>query len=152
MINIDEYKPTIKTVTLEGYQIVKGQLFSRQLEPYMTIWQNCVSFNLPCYTALNKCEFITVYVNKDEHRIMITPSMSKDSDSVRWVKNPEAPKSDHIECTHFARQLLEDWNLDKDCRYKAKGRLVQCEKKVMLLFDFTDSEAWNGKNMVKENV
>ena len=43
MINIDEYKPTIKTVTLEGYQIVKGQLFSRQLEPYMTIWQNCKS-------------------------------------------------------------------------------------------------------------
>ena len=52
MINIDEYKPTIKTVTLDGYQIVKGQLFSRQLEPYMTIWQNCVSFNLPCTPLL----------------------------------------------------------------------------------------------------
>ena len=42
MINIDEYKPTIKTVTLEGYQIVKGQLFSRQLEPKLRIFQFAV--------------------------------------------------------------------------------------------------------------
>ena len=60
MINIDEYKPTIKTVTLEGYQIVKGQLFSRQLEPYMTIWQNCVSFNLPLLTNASSSQCTSI--------------------------------------------------------------------------------------------
>ena len=48
MINIDEYKPTIKTVTLEGYQIVKGQLFSRQLEKieYLIVTDSGLAENL----------------------------------------------------------------------------------------------------------
>ena len=60
------------------------------------------------------------------------------------------PFSDNHVSGKVIYQNTEDDNSDT---IKPRLELHQADcTKVMLLFDFTDSEAWNGKNMVKENV
>ena len=34
-------------ISLDGYQIVRGKYFRRLIEPYMSIWNRSIQFNVP---------------------------------------------------------------------------------------------------------
>ena len=138
----------IASISLDGFQLVGSQLFSKQIEPSMTIWASAIGFNMASFTAMNKCEHINIYVNPAERKILIRPSLSKNPEAVKWVKNIEKPSAPHIECTKFTRPIYEEWGFPKENHYRAYGKLVQCDKKVMLMFDFAAAEVWQGQKMV----
>lgn len=141
----------LQEVELQGFQLVKSQYFARQVDPSMTLWETAVSFGTASFDALDKCEFINMYVDYDKRKILIKPTTSKDRDAIKWIKNMEKPVSARLECSLFARQVFESWKYDKKYRYRAYGKLVQSDKKVMLLFDFANAEVWKGSKMVREN-
>ena len=141
----------LEEVGLQGFQLVKSQYFARQVDPVMTLWETAVSFGTAAYAALDKCEFVNVYVDYDKRKILIKPTTSKDPDAIKWIKNMDKPASVRLECTLFARHVFEAWKYDKSFRYRTYGKLVQSDKKVMLLFDFTSPEVWKGQKMVREN-
>lgn len=141
----------IKTVSLDGFQVVQRKYFSRQVEPAMTIWETAVAFNTASHDALNNCEAIEIYINEKEKCIAIMPIPSNDKDAVPWTRDGKKTKCNRMECSMFARQLFKSWNLDPQYHYRALGKLVQCDKKLMLLFDFSHREVWSGGRMVKEN-
>ena len=138
-------------IELKGFQLVKSVYFSRIIAPSMTIWSSAISFGTAAIEALGKCEYINLFVNTEDKKILIKPTTSKDPDAIKWIRNPNKPASIKLECTLFTRPIYEKWNLNKDCRYKAYGKLVQNERKVMLLFDFSSYEAWNGQKLIREN-
>ena len=45
----------IDEISLEGFQLVHGQLFANTPEPTMSIWYSSIAFNVACYAALNDC-------------------------------------------------------------------------------------------------
>ena len=139
-------------VNMEGFQLIRGQYFSRQADPVMTLWKSAVGFNKPSYTALNNCEAVQFFVHPTDHKIIIKPSPSKEPDSVNWSKDVLSPKNSRLECTMFTRRLFRQWNLDENLRYRTNGKLVRSNRSVMLLFDFTEPEVWDGAKMVKERV
>ncbi len=139
-------------VNMEGFQLIRGQYFSRQADPVMTLWKSAVGFNAPSYTALNNCEAVQFFVHPTERKIIIKPSPSKEPDSVNWTKDVLQAKTNRLECTMFTRRLFRQWNLDENLRYRTNGKLVRSNRSVMLLFDFTEPEVWDGTKMVKENV
>ncbi len=139
-------------VNMEGFQLIRGQYFSRQADPVMTLWKSAVGFNAPSYTALNNCEAVQFFVHPTERKIIIKPSPSKEPDSVNWTKDALQAKTNRLECTMFTRRLFRQWNLDENLRYRTNGKLVRSNRSVMLLFDFTEPEVWDGTKMVKENV
>ncbi len=141
----------IKTVSLDGFQIVQRKYFSRQIEPAMTIWDTAVAFNTASHDALNNCESIEIYVNEKEKCIAIMPVPSKDKDAVQWIRGGKKTKYNRIECTMFARQLFKSWKLDPKYHYRTPGKLVQCDNKLMILFDFSQHEVWSGSRLVKES-
>lgn len=141
----------IVPVSLEGFQVVRSKYFVRQAEPIMTLFKSAVSFNVAAYEALNRCESVIIMVNEKEKSFLVKPSASKEGDAIRWVKGKEKPKIARIECTAFAKQIFKMWELNDEYRYRAVGRLVQAEKKIMLLFDFKECEAWDGAKIMKEN-
>lgn len=61
---------------------------------------------------------------------------------------PKEPITRKLDCIRFTSQLYAKWGWDSESVYRAKGRIVTAEKKIMLLFDFTDAESW--KKKVKE--
>ena len=141
----------ISDINMEGFQLVRGQYFSRQADPIMTLWKSAVGFNKPAYSALNNCEAVQFFVHPTERKMIIKPSPSKEPDSVNWSKDALQAKTHRLECSYFARRLFLQWGLDDKLRYRTHGKLVRSNRSVMLLFDFTDPEIWDGTKMVKED-
>ena len=146
MINCPD---SIKEISLEGYQVVRGQYFTRKAEPCMTLFCSAISFNGAAYESLNNCDSVQFLVNEQNMSIIVKPVNSKEPDAINWNKNKN--KAARIECTSFTKRLYEAWGLETDCRYKSTGILVQSDKKVMILFNFQKSESWRGSSLVKEN-
>ena len=142
-------EPKISDVSLDGFQVVNSLYFSRVLEPTMTLFKTAISFSLSSLNALQGCESVHILVNEAAKTMLIRPCSTKDPNAVVWNKNCKKHSANRIECTAFARQIYESWGLNPDVRYKAPGKLVQAEKKVMLLFDFNHCEAWMGNKVVK---
>ena len=142
----------IQEISKEGFQVVNGELFRRgprMGQPTSTIWPNGISFSKASLQALNLCERIRVEVNLAKHCILIVPVTEKDRDNVRWLKSRKEPAARKIECTAFTSQLYDSWGWKNDLAYKAVGRVVTVEKKVMLLFDFSMPESWKFKVKTK---
>ena len=137
----------ISDITLDGFQVVSSQYFSRLLEPSMTLFNTAVSFSTSAINALQNCEAVQLLVSEHEKAIIVRPCSSKEKNAILWSKGKNT--GNRLECSAFARQLYEVWKLDSALRYKAFGRLVKSESKVMLLFNFENCEAWNGNKAVK---
>ena len=136
-------------ISLEGFQVVRSQYFSRMLEPAMTIWNTSIAFNTISFTALNNCDMVQILVHEKDKSIIVRPVNSKDPDAVNLKKNNT--KYSRLECSAFAKQLFEMWGLDANNRYRTMGKVVQCDKKVMLYFNFKNAESWKGTKLVKEH-
>lgn len=141
----------IGDISMDGFQVVRGQYFSRQLEPALTLWNRSISFNIPAYNALNNCESIQLLVNPGAKRILVKPAPSKDSDAINWIKNLSAPRTSKLECSMFTKQLFKTWGWDEALRYRTNGKLVKFDRKLMLLFDFNRPVIWKGMKMVRDN-
>ena len=146
------FENDIKNISLDGFQLVKCKYFSRMSEPVMSLFPTAISFSVAAHEALNRCESIEILVNEKKKSILVKPSLSaKDSEAVKWQRGKEKPKYSRIECSIFTKKLYSIWKLDNKMTYKSMGKVVQCDKKVMLLFEFSDAEIWEGSKLVKEN-
>ncbi len=138
-------------ISLDGYQIVRGKYFRRLIEPYMSIWNRSIQFNVPAYTALTNCESIQLLVHPTERKVVVKPVLSKDPEAINWIRDPSNPKTTKLECSMFTKQLYEQWGWNEALRYRSNGKLVKYDRKLMLLFDFTHPEIWKGMKLVKED-
>jgi len=130
----------IGDVNLDGFQVVKGNYFNRQIEPYMAFRETSIAFNISAYKALNCVATVQIMVNQVNRKILIRPISSDETDSINWIKNLDHLSSQPIECAAFTRPLYEMWKWQAKTRYRAYGKLVQNDKKLMLMFDFTSPE------------
>lgn len=142
----------IGDVNLDGFQVVRGHYFSRASEPSLTIRESSVTFSVSAYTALNNCEAVQILVNQEAKRILVRPINSSEPDAVTWIKDLSNPKAKAIECSAFVRQLYDKWNWDKKRRYRSNGKLVKYDRKLMLLFDMSDPEVFEGMKLVREHA
>lgn len=56
-----------------------------------------------------------------------------------------------MESKAFGEQLYQSWGLDPEYNYRAVGRLVSVNQKVMMFFDFRESEMWKNKAQEGQN-
>lgn len=132
-------------ISLEGFQIVKGEMFAhatRTMDPTCTLWPTSICCNKVSLTVLNNCTNIRIEINSETRCMLIIPVTEKDRDAVRWAKNVKDPVARKIDCPRFTSQLYETWGWDKEYVYRANGRIVTADNKVMLLFDFSAPESW----------
>lgn len=137
-------------VDMAGFQAVQSYYFSRSSLPMLSITKSNLQFNLPAVEALQNCESIKMFVNKETQQILVQPSHSRSQDSIRWTA-PDAKtnKPPKLECGFFVKRLFELWDWNTEYRYKTAGRLVHSDKQVMLMFDFNSCEVWDGYTQVK---
>lgn len=138
----------------DGFQVVSGEMFKHMQRlslPSVTLWYNSISFSKASVVALNNCERIRVEVNPSTKCMLIVPVTEKDKDNIRWVKNIKDPQARKIECKAFTSKLFGTWGWNENYVYRTTGRVVSVDKKVMLLFDFSDPESWPWKERAKAN-
>lgn len=143
------FNDEIQEIDTEGFQVVSGSYFrtvQRFNEPSCTLWFNSISFSKASLNVLNGCERVRIEVNINKKGILIVPVTAKDKDGVKWTKNKKDPIPRKIDCTAFTKQLFDSWGWDRDYVYKAYGRIVTTDNKVMLLFEFSKPEKWELKD------
>ena len=137
-------------VDMTGFQAVQSYYFSRSSLPMLSITKSNIQFNLPAVEALQNCESIKMFVNKETQQILIQPAHSRSQDSILWMpSDTKVAKPPKLECGFFVKHLFDLWDWNVDYRYKAAGRLVHNDKQVMLMFDFSGCEVWDGYTQVK---
>jgi len=55
-----------------------------------------------------------------------------------------------MECRPLTSKLYSSWGLESDQSYRAYGRIVTADNKIMLLFDFRSPEHWKNKVKAEE--
>lgn len=144
----------IPEISHEGFQVVSGEMFKHMQRlslPSATLWYNSISFSKASVQALNSCERVRIEVNPSTKCLLIVPVTIKDKDNIHWVKNVKDPQARKIECKAFTSQLFDTWGWKNTHVYRTTGRVVSVDKKVMLLFDFSDPESWLWKERAKAN-
>lgn len=142
----------LTNISLDGFKVVQGQCFERQAEIAMTIRKTNISFSIPAHKALNDCEMIQILVNAPKRNIVVMPTNSNDPNAIRWRKHEKNKSVSWIFCSMFCNQIFRDWGWNEDLRYKAKGRIVTSDSKVMLLFDFNNAESYRKQEREKKNA
>ena len=138
----------IEEVSLEGFQIVASDMFvhlPRTSDATCTIWPTKLSFSKLVLSALNNCEYVRIEVNPRTKCLVVLPVTSSDQNSIRWIKGTKEFSIRNMESKRFGDQVYQSWGLDMNYNYRAVGRLVTANKKVMMLFDFNGAESWKTK-------
>ena len=141
----------IDEVTLDGFQVVKSELFSSKSylrgNPTCTIWPSKICFNRVSLRSLNNCEYVRIEVNPRTQCLVAIPVSSSDKDALRWVKGQKEFDTRSMDSKPFFVELYKTWKLDLKNNYRTNGRLVSVNGKVMLLFDFSKAEFWKTKEL-----
>ena len=144
----------IPEISHDGFQVVSGEMFKHMQRlslPSASLWYNSISFSKASVQALNSCERVRIEVNPSTKCLLIVPVTIKDKDNIHWVKNVKDPQARKIECKAFTSQLFDTWGWKDTHVYRTTGKVVSVDKKVMLLFDFSDPESWLWKERAKAN-
>lgn len=138
----------IEEVSLDGFQIVASDMFvhlPRKSDATCTIWPTKLSFSKLVLNSLNNCEYVRIEVNPRTKCLIVIPVSSSDKNSIRWIKGTKELSIRNMESRRFGEQVYHSWGLDLDYNYRAVGRLVSANQKVMMLFDFSNAESWKTK-------
>ncbi len=142
------FSSEVEEISMDGFQVVSGEYFARRavyFSPSCTIWNGGITFNKVAMTALNNCERVRIEIHPQRKGVLIVPVTMKDKDGIPWRKNLKEYVPRRIECIRFSSKLYEMWRWDTNCVYRAVGRVVTADNKVMLLFDFSTPEQWETK-------
>ena len=138
----------IEEVSLEGFQIVASDMFvhlPRKNDATCTIWPAKLTFSKLVLSALNNCEYVRIEVNPRAKRLIVLPVSSSDKNCIRWITGTKEFTIRVMESKRFGDHVYKSWGLDTNYNYRAVGRLVTANRKVMMLFDFNDAEHWKTK-------
>ena len=129
-------------VSLSGYQVTKGELFSHIREPAMTIWGNRVKFNMACIRKFPGVTHIQILICPKQKRIIIRPCNPDTPDSLRWScgGGKKEIKNRDMLCKIFAAKVFELMAWDDRYRYKIMGRPATYKEELLFLFKLTDFE------------
>lgn len=132
-------------ISMDGFKVVSSDFFctvSRVSAPTITVWGGSIGFSKQDLLLLNSCENVLMQINAENKKILVVPTSSKDKDAIKWVKKTNPLEAKKFSCPKLTDNLYDAWNWDKDYIYRATGRLVTVQNKVMLYFDFSEPEKW----------
>lgn len=136
------FEQNIPEIKLDGFKVVsKEMLHDAARQPISCKFTtHNITFAKSAIVSLGTCERIRIEINTDTKQLLAIPVTQNDKDNVRWIKGVKDPTPRVIECIKFTNQIFDLWEWDKEYYYRALGKLVSSDKKLMLLFDFENAE------------
>ncbi len=141
----------LENINLDGFKMVKSEMFKAERAPSMTIFKNEISFSREAHQCLQFCESIQLLINAEEMLVMVRSAPSTDENAIKWSNKLKESYIPRFTCPKLTQPLFSMWKWDMDYRYKVEGRLVKCEKKPVLIFDFRQARAYSGKEVQKQD-
>ena len=141
----------MENVSMDGYTVVSAAMFANERPPAMTFFKNEISFSREAHACLNYCVAIQIFINPKERKVIIKSAPSADENSIQWNDKLRETYIPRITCPRLTRPLFSIWKWNLNYRYRVEGSLVKSDKKPILLFDFNQAQAYQGKEMPKKD-
>jgi hypothetical protein len=116
------------------------------------MYKNEVSFTREAHRDLNNCAAIQMLIHVENKIVIIMPSTSTDENAIAWDRQLKDTSASKFFCPCLTNRLYALWDWNTKYKYKTDGRIVYCDKKVMILFDFNDAKPYDGLALAKENA
>lgn len=135
----------IEQVSLAGFQVTRGELFSHIREPAITIWEDRIKFNMACLRRFPQVTHIQLLIHPDQKRLIIRPCDPDAPDALRWANkgsNADELRNRDMICRVFAARVFDLMGWTKGFRYKMLGKPAVSNGEALFLFKLSDFETF----------
>ncbi len=117
------------------YEIVRGQFLDRSYLPYLTLYNDTLSFNNRCVELLCDCEYVNIIPQKDGEVIRIRGCQSYDFDAVKWYNVKKGQKKARkIRSRILTAMLFNKLGFDYGHKYKLVGEYRNSDVDELLFY------------------
>lgn len=137
-------KEDMERVDLARCEVVRRQYLAHTRDNVLTIKPDGIQFNNTCIARMDGVEYIQMYVDKENRRLLISPCSMDDKNSQRWcnIKNGER-KSRKLRGKPFCDKLYRNNSWSKGYSYKICGvpaLSYDDDDRLIMVFDFDEAE------------
>ena len=137
-------KEDMERIDLARCEVVRRQYLAHTRDNVITIKPDGVQFNNTCIARMEGVDYIQMYVDKDNRRLLVSPCSMDDKNSQRWcnIKNG-VRKSRKLRGRPFADRLYKTNGWSKGYIYKICGvpaLAYDDDDRLIMVFDFDEAE------------
>lgn len=133
---------TEPNLNLEGYQVVRRELFSYTREPAAVFSRCCFYVNTPCLDIFPEHDTMQVLINKEKQSLALFPCPAGQRDALLWCLRTGRRRPRRITCRLFFAMVCSMMGWDPGLRYRALGRVVRDSARKAILFDLNCAEIY----------
>lgn len=131
---------TEPNLNLEGYQVVRRELFAHTREPAAIFSHCCFYVNTPCLDIFPEHDTIQVMVNREKQSLALFPCPAGQRDALLWCLRTGKRRPRRITCRLFFAMVCSMMGWDPGLRYRVLGRVDSARK--VILFDLNCVEIY----------
>lgn len=136
-----EQKSEMEYESFDGYEVPPRTQFSMLKKPAVSIKYGSIIFNMACIRLFKGVIHILPIVHTKKKRLAVVICTEEESASVEWARYKNAVLVNKTisspEFTEKLYRMMGDW--DRNCRYKALGRVAASDRGLILVFDLPEA-------------
>lgn len=137
-------KEEMEVIDLDKCEVVRRQFMAHTRDNLVTIKPDGIQFNNVCISKMPGVEYIFMFIDKENHRLLITPCNMDEKDSQKWcIIRDGVRKSRKINGKSFGDTLYSKLGWCKGYSYKICGVPALAkddEDRLVMAFDFEEAE------------
>lgn len=142
----------IGEISLDGYEVVRGEFMSQAGRPLVVFNGFTISFNAASLKILPEAESILFMVNRKENALCVRPCRNGEKGAFRWCGYGNKRGVRQGTCKEFVLRLMKVTAWTFDYKYKLMGSLVKNDGVLLLKFDLTAAQKFPRKNIEDEKL
>ena len=108
---------------MDDLEIVRGGFFNRRGIPYLTIYQDMLSFNNICVELLGDSQYVNILVGRSDKSIHIRGCRRDDFNAVKWYDEKKGRKmARKIKSRMMIAMLFDELGYDIGHKYRLIGQ------------------------------
>lgn len=125
---------------LSGYEIPPRTQFSMLCKPAVSIKYRKLCFNSAAVRIFGDILNIVPSFNKDKQRFAAFPCKEEEAASVNWARMKDGiVVAKEVTSEEFVENIFSNMGWDRNCRYKALGRITNSDRGFILVFDLKEA-------------
>lgn len=147
-----EHQAELEHESLDGYELPPRTQFSMLKKPAVTIKYGLLKFNMACVHLFEGVQYILPIINRTRKRIAVVTCTEEESASVQWARQKAGTWINRdISSVEVVEKIFGFMGWDRQCRYKALGRVATSDSGLILVFDLTEAIMFAAKPIEYED-
>ena len=137
-----EQKKELEYENLEDYEYPPRTQFSMLKKPAVNIRYGQYTFNMACIRLFEGVQHVETPFTKNRKKLAVIPCTEEKTRSIEWARYKEKDKdwvNRTLKSPEFTEKIFSLMNWDRNCRYKALGRVTNSNEGLIIVFDLEEA-------------